>query len=221
MDPAGNQIPPNMTNASKDRPHRHAVRSPTAIAFFLIVAAAGLAGDLLSKHYVFESLLNDPIIAQRAESLSAFAEEPPTGEEMLHYLAITRRAMPGVRFTISTNPGVVFGLPAPPAAVAIITALAVILVAGFFATSCAKARSLHLALAFILAGALGNLYDRLFSEVAVPGAEPIRRQVRDFIDCRELFYPWIFNVADILLVAAAAILLMQWWVTRKPTPAKT
>ena len=68
---------------------------------------------------------------------------------------------------------------------------------------------MHAALAFILAGALGNLYDRLFGAVSIPGFEPIRYQVRDFIDCSELYYRWVFNVADMLLVIGVAMLIGQ------------
>ena len=91
----------------------------------------------------------------------------------------------------------------------------------------------HVALAMILGGALGNLYDRLFSRVEIPGTTAtITRQVRDFIDLSEvrlklfshdLSYPWIFNLADVLLVAGVALLIVCWWVHRKDdrkTPAK-
>jgi signal peptidase II len=95
--------------------------------------------------------------------------------------------------------------------VAAATIATILLVMYFFLTSPAKAWAVHLALAMILGGALGNLYDRLWGSVTVPGYEPIRYQVRDFIDCSSLHYPWVFNVADAWLVLGVAILLFAWW----------
>jgi len=80
----------------------------------------------------------------------------------------------------------------------------------FFAVSQADAWLMHIALALVLGGALGNLYDRLFSVVVLPGYEPIRYQVRDFIDCSELYYRWVFNVADTWLVIGAGLLAAHW-----------
>jgi signal peptidase II len=81
---------------------------------------------------------------------------------------------------------------------------------------------MHVSLALILGGAAGNLYDRLFSAVRLPGLEPIRGHVRDFIDCRDLAYPYIFNVADALLVAGAAMILLHWlWSSCREGAANT
>ena len=41
--------------------------------------------------------------------------------------------------------------------------------------------------------------------------DPILRNVRDFIDCSDLGYPWVFNVADVLLVIGVAILGLHWF----------
>ena len=87
----------------------------------------------------------------------------------------------------------------------------------FFATSAAGARWIHAALAMILSGAVGNFYDRMISRVSIPGvAEPITRQVRDFLDFSQLRvlglnYPYIFNVADVFLVVGVAMLMLHWW----------
>ena len=190
-----------------------AFRRPTAIVLFLAAAAAGLAGDLLSKHYVFECMLSDPAIPCRIESVRRQAlvqagHPEPAPSEVLHLLNLRRRLCPGVSLTLSTNPGIVFGLAMPRWAVGIVTVATIVLVFVFFAVSGAKARLLHLGLACVLAGAMGNLYDRLCARVALPGDGVIRHRVRDFIDCSELYYPWVFNVADALLVVGAAMLVL-------------
>jgi len=176
-----------------------------------VVIAAGLAGDLLSKHYVFESMLADPSLRPRLEELlDGYGRERPGMNKVLADLRIQRQVIPGVRLTLSTNPGVVFGIAMPGPLVAVATVVTVVLVVCFFATSPARAHWSHVGLAFIVAGALGNLYDRLFSEVALPGLEPISHQVRDFIDCSQIGYKWIFNAADAYLVVGVAMLIAQW-----------
>ena len=81
---------------------------------------------------------------------------------------------------------------------------------------------MHVALALILGGAIGNLYDRLFSSVALPGLAPIRRHVRDFIDCSDLHYDYIFNLADAWLVIGVVMVFLQWLAdARRERLAKT
>jgi signal peptidase II len=188
-----------------------------AILTFLIIAAAGVAFDLLSKHYVFASFLDNPLLPQRVSDLRRMNPGIPSAEILAHQ---QRQVIPGVmRFTLSTNPGVVFSLPMKRWAVIAATTATVILVLIFFLTSPSSAHLVHAAMAFILAGALGNLYDRLFTQVAIPGSETIRYQVRDFIDCSQIHYAYIFNVADILLVAGVALLMLQWLRDGKKTKA--
>lgn len=190
---------------------RPALRSGKAIGLFVAAALVGLAADLLSKHYVFESLLNDPDLLARAEVRRQAAGETDAQAATQFVLHEFQRPLwGGVRLTLSTNPGVVFGWSMPPWAVVASTILTVALIGWFFATSDRGARLLHLAMAFILAGALGNLYDRLFSNVAPLDMEPIRRNVRDFIDCSQLHYPWVFNIADVLLVVGVGIIALHW-----------
>ena len=77
---------------------------------------------------------------------------------------------------------------------------------------------LHVALAFVLAGALGNLYDRLryhavrdmlflFPDVNLPFG--LKWPGGD-----DQIYPWIFNVADASLLIGVGLLLIISW--RKP-----
>lgn len=183
------------------------MKKPLSVAAFVALACVALAGDLASKHYVFNSLLNDSSLQGRLQ--------PPAGQALGATAAravlgtYQRQICPGVSFTLSVNPGVVFGLPMPRLLVAAATVLTVTLVCYFFATS--TDRLVLPALALILGGAMGNLYDRLFSVVAMEGFEPIRYHVRDFIDCSGLHYPWVFNLADAWLVIGVALLALHWW----------
>lgn len=208
--PAAGKSPPcSRKDGSAAGPTCPAFRSPLAVCLFLLLAAAGLAADLLSKHYVFQSMLSDPRLLEQAR-VRASSVPPGTEPAARDVMDVfSRRICPGVRFSLSTNPGVVFGLPMPRWLVAVMTVGAIVVVGAFFASTDRCARWAHAALALILAGALGNLYDRIFSEVRVPGFAPIRCQVRDFIDCAELYWIWRFNVADALLVVGVGILVVQ------------
>ena len=211
-----------------------ALRSVRAHLWLWAVAAVGLSADLVTKSIAFQRLGVDE----------------------------TRELVPSVlSLRLSLNPGALFGMGAgkvPLFIVASVVALGFVLY--LFAGSGRRQRGVHLALAMILAGALGNLYDRAFvrrdlvhfkpasgvpahevghilddtgSAVIVfrhwghaQGAEIIRREnveslvrnvgvVRDFLKItpvvagREI-WPWVFNVADVLLVAGVSLLLISY-----------
>lgn len=180
---------------------------------FAAVSFFALASDLVSKHCVFEALLSDPAIQVRTRVPS---DGLGTVDQARACLGLfQRRVCPGVRFTLSTNPGVVFGIHMPRPVVAATTLATVLILGYFFAVSEAGAYLVHAALALILGGALGNLYDRLFSKVTIPGFEPICRQVRDFIDCSELHYVWIFNLADAWLVIGVGLMVLHWLIAHR------
>ena len=219
---------PSSTHAgAKDKPAPidPAWRSPAAVTAFLITAAVALAADLVTKHYAFDSLRRDGDLHEQIQQIRTDHYASLTNRQMLQVLSRRGQLMPGVHITLSTNPGVVFGLPMPRWAVGCATVLTMALVVWFFASADRRAWPMHVAMALILAGALGNLYDRLFSEVVLPGFESIRYEVRDFIDCSEIHLPfgfrykWIFNVADVWLVIGVVVLLAYWFLTRR-TAAK-
>jgi lipoprotein signal peptidase len=93
------------------------------------------------------------------------------------------------------------------AAISVIAAVAIV----WWTTRRAAARdwALCAALGLILAGTLGNLYDRL-----------VFQGVRDFLHFKvEGVIDWpIFNVADSCLVCGAILLLLQAFWTRTPAP---
>jgi signal peptidase II len=123
-------------------------------------------------------------------------------------------------FTLSTNPGVVFGWSMARPVVNVATVLIMGLVLVFFGTSDRKAWLVHLAMGLILAGAMGNLYDRLFSDVSfgVANITQIRNEVRDFIDCSQIGYKWVFNVADALLVMGVLAMAIYWFTQKRAKP---
>lgn len=58
--------------------------------------------------------------------------------------------------------------------------------------------------AFIIGGAIGNLYDRLAYGYVV-----------DFLDFSGLMFPWVFNVADAGINVGVGLLLLDAWLTRE------
>lgn len=174
-----------------DAQRRPAWKSPWAWAVFLLPAAIGAVADVWSKAAVFEWLLDaDP-------------KSPHPSEQIVAGV---------MKFTLHTNAGMAFGFRTAPYFILGATALAIGAVIFFFATSPARAKWTHAALGLIAGGALGNLYDRLGlpGPIRLPGQPAVTGQVRDFIDIGEIYYPWVFNIADVLLVVGVGILLAIW-----------
>ncbi len=214
---------------------RTAWRSAGAHLRLWLVAALGLALDLGSKEWAFHTLRQG-------------------GSRVL---------IPGVLELHTTlNPGALFGIGSGHTEIFLIASvLALILVVWMFAQSTPKRWLTQVALGAILAGALGNMYDRVFVQLVKypqprgngaveryyvqqlgadgqwvelreypPTAELKPRTlprnapdqlrhpigyVRDFIKIptrwfggREL-WPWVFNVADSLLVSGVIILSLR------------
>ena len=238
---------PDTTDAPADtsdppqRP-RSAIRHWPAHLKLWPIAALGLWADLATKDWAFTTLGTD-------ESRSIIPKL--------------------VSFQLSLNDGALFGVGRGFAPVFIAASiLALLFVLYLFANSTPNRHSFHVALALILAGAMGNLYDRVYTvadvvtvmargapDDATPrkirmigkivgeqedrliigqwpnGAAPrpilrsdvldqsSRGVVRDFvkIDLSVAGYPmwpWIFNIADVLLVIGVGVLLLNFWAER-------
>lgn len=241
-----------MTETPRPPADPPAWRNGRSIVLLLAIAALGLATDLLTKHLAFTRL---PVTGRTGDRIVLIP----------HVLSFDR----------SLNLGALFGIGKGMTWVFILASLAAVLfVAYMFATSRRRQWVTHVALALVLAGALGNLYDRLFVRVDVvwradgsyysgivtaesdnyvhlgsypdpakgyvqkihrgrnPSASPVRvdygrSAVRDFIRFDisikgfEL-WPWIFNIADAMLVVGVSLLLIIYWRHPvAPAPAAT
>lgn len=183
---------------------------PGAWIVLLSVILAGLALDLWSKREAFEHVADTPVLIDRSQVLSNPAYNPiPQHDSVI--------AIPGrlLNFHLVLNSGAVFGIGANQRWFFIIfSVVAVGLAVWIFGwRTDARSRWLHVGIAMILAGALGNLWDRV-----------VLGRVRDFLHMlpdRTLpfgltwpsgdpqVWPWIFNVADVLLLAGMAIVLIH------------
>ena len=181
-------------------PDTPAWRSASAWVVLLACFATGFTLDLLSKHLAFEHVASRPVELR-------FGELVGDEDYIPWHEGISVIPPDLLDFHLVLNRGAVFGLGQDQRLLFIcFTVIAVfvcLLVFSRWTTS--RDRLAHVALGLILAGGLGNLYDRIGY-----GA------VRDFLHMfpgRELpwgvswpggsreIFPWVFNVADMLLLA--------------------
>ncbi len=165
-------------------------RAPASrIATFFVLAASGLAADLVSKNAVFERL--GPI-------------DGTTGWLLDGWLKF--------RLYTTFNHGALWGVG--QGMTWLFAALSVAAVVGVFYWlfwgGAARSLWLTIALALITAGTLGNLWDRAgMHGFDGPDGLPIFA-VRDFLHFRFGTFDWaIFNLADMFLVTGAIMLGLQ------------
>ena len=194
-----------MSSPATNTQVRPAGRCPRAIVRLLTIAIVLLAADLIIKKLAFECVADAPITLQR--ETDAFRNVVPAHD-----------AIPLVPKTLSLkltlNRGAVFGIGQGGRWLFVgATAIAILVISVVFARSQRGAWVFHAALACILAGALGNLYDRLMFGVVrdmfwlFPGVKlPFGWTWPGGSD---EVYPWIFNLADVALLAGVAIIFLS------------
>ena len=181
---------------------------------FATLAILGFIADQASKYVVFAKL--DPstpiyeVIPNYFDLRTNYTAEPFSSDSPLHFLrTISSDRVPHV------NQGALFGLGAGWNTLFTIISLAAAVFIIFWSSrpNVARDRFLCIALGLILAGTLGNLYDRL-----------VFGGVRDFLHCYYETHIWPdFNVADCCLVVGALSLLTHSFFVKDPSaePAKT
>jgi lipoprotein signal peptidase len=180
---------------------------------FWVLAVAGLALDQGSKYGIFAWMYNNgnggtyDVIPQVFSLDAKFSRQTDPGDEVFSPLrTVGGDVLPQV------NHGALWGIggrndhgePGSDfnvwfATVSVIAAVAIIL--WTFRAATARDRFLCMALGLILAGTLGNLFDRV-----------VFHGVRDFLHWKLVVviddFP-VFNIADSCLVIGAALLLLQ------------
>ncbi len=152
-----------------------AMFSAAAWLRFLLVAIGGLAADLWSKHAAFAFLGYGP--GSRVQVV------------IPHILTLETTLNNGAVFGIGQGLAILFIL---------ISLVAMAFVVYVFMSSLRRQWIIHVALGLILAGAMGNLYDRLFNH----------GRVRDFILLTH--WPFDFNLADTMLCIGVPLLIINW-----------
>jgi signal peptidase II len=195
-------IESNASNKGREPRMKRAGGSVGAWALLLVVAAVLLTVDLVSKDLAFQHVDGEPVEIDRARMIADNPRQP-------QYFPIRNHrsidVIPGLLdFKLVTNRGAVFGIgPGRRWFFAGFTVMALLAAVGMFAGwTTARERLAHVGIACIIAGGLGNLYDRI-----VFGC------VRDFLHMfptTELF-PWIFNIADSVLLTGIGLLMIHFW----------
>jgi signal peptidase II len=167
-------------------------RNPVAVICFVGTCMLGLALDLFTKVWAFRAL-------ERGEQ----------------HVLIPR----WLQFEVTLNPGAVFGLGAGQRWLFVCVSIAAIaFLSWLFASSERKQYAYHILLGMLLAGVLGNLYDRIrFGEVrdmihALAGFRwPGTWQLPLFnypAPPERAMFPYIFNIADSLLCVGVFLMIV-------------
>ena len=129
----------------------------------------------------------------------------------VHLFECRAEIFPFMDFTMAWNTGISYGLLAQDSDLGrwLLTLFSIVAAIGFFVWLWrVEQRFLALAIGLIIGGALGNAVDR-----AVYGA------VADFVSLHGFGYYWyIFNVADVAIVAGAAGLLYEMVIRPTKSP---
>lgn len=183
-------------------------RSLSAWCVLLVVFAVAVSLDLWSKEWAFRSVASQPVVLNYEQ----VANNPSYG--LPWHPGVTAIAPDLLDFHLVLNHGAVFGIGQGRGPLFIaFTVLAVCTALWVFGKHTSSRSHLsHIGLALVLAGGIGNMYDR----IAV-GA------VRDFLHLfphRELpwglhwpggsneWFPWVFNIADSELIAGMLLLML-------------
>lgn len=170
-------------------------RSPRAIVLFVITVLVLLGSDLLFKRW-------------------SFGHVPPEGTSVIASV---------LSMDLTENRGAVFGIMQGQRWFFVLASVgAAAFIGWFFIHTRADEWAAHAALAFILGGAMGNLYDRvnlgavrdmlhLFPGVQLPFGW------RWTGGSTEL-YPWIFNLADVYLLVGIGVTLLRSFLARPCPP---
>jgi len=184
-------------------------RSPVAWLVLLCTFAAGLSFDLWTKYWSFEHVAPEPVVLTPGQLV-----EDPDYRLPWH---------PGVEvvppdlldFHLVLNRGAVFGIGQHRRGVFIVLTVVAVCagLAVFAGWTDRRGRLSHIAIGLVLAGGVGNLYDRYLYGAVRDFLHMLPRRHLPFDlswpgGSTELI-PWVFNVADVLLLAGMALLMIQ------------
>lgn len=206
------------TNATVSDRAGRAVRSWLVL---LAVVALGLAADLGSKWWAFASIADRPVVVDRDRVLEIAQLQGP---EFIGHLLPEHRPVVVVphllELSLVLNPGAVFGIgPGKRWFFIVFTVGAMIAGLFLFARGTRQRQTpAHVAIGLLIAGGLGNLYDRLMFGCVrdflhpLPGVEwPLGITVPwGGRDGRQV-WPYVSNIADLWLIIGIGMLVVILW----------
>ena len=187
---------------------------PRARAWTILVLTIilGIAADLWTKSWAFANVAGVPVRFTRSDVLNAQdlgqlipRHEPTTA--ISHIL----------EFTLVLNPGAVFGIGAGQRwffVIFTIIAIAISLVL-FIRWTSAKDWLAHAGFGLIIAGGIGNLYDRLLFACVRDFIHPLPGVELPFglkwPGGNPELWPYVSNVADAFLIVGIGLLMIHAW----------
>ena len=183
---------------------------PSRLAVFGLIAAAGLLWDLYSKHAVFTDLGYPAGAAMPSQPGRHVLFPHPQLVEGQSSLFLDGWIT--FRLYTSFNEGALWGMGQGYTWLfAGLSMIAIVFVVYWlFVRGAARSLWLTIALALIMAGTLGNLYDRMGLHGCTRPGGGTWYAVRDFLLFEFGGWPWpVFNFADSFLVTGAAMLVLQ------------
>lgn len=200
-------------------------RCRRVIAWFVLMVALGLLADLGTKWAAFRFIDDQPFVVQRQAVLRVLADDP---SQIMSLVPDHKpvHAVPGLLdFRLVLNAGAVFGTGQGRRWMFIGFTSVILVIAGFAFLRWTRAneRWTHFALAMVIAGGVGNLYDRIALGCVRDFIHPLPgvRFPQWFLSGREV-WPYVSNVADALLLIGIAILTVKLWrADSGKTPARS
>lgn len=198
-------------------PTRSTARSRRAWVALAATVAIALFIDLASKHLAFARLADQPVRFTREDVLAL----PPSQINAIIPAHSPTVVVPHLlELKLVLNPGAVFGFGAGGRwFFAAFTVLAITFALWMFARWTTPRQTLtHVSIGLIIAGGLGNLYDRLvyacvrdflhpLYSLHFPGGRPV--------------WPYVSNVADAFLIVGIAFLMLHLWRSAEETAPKS
>ncbi|MBL4591070.1 MAG: signal peptidase II [Phycisphaerales bacterium] len=186
--------------------------SKRALSILFLTIILGALTDLGSKSIAFRTIAETPVIVTRAEVLRT---------DNLGYLIPPHEptvVIPSVlEFTLVLNPGAVFGIGAGKRWFFIVFTISAIAIALLLFAKWTKPKdwAAHAGFGLIIAGGLGNLYDRVLFGC-------VRDFIHPFPGVRTPFgikwpggndqlWPYVSNIADLYLIIGIGLLVIHTW----------
>lgn len=178
----------------------------------VVVMLVGLGADLWSKQIAFATIAGEPVLLSRTEVLAR------TDLSDLIPFHEPRHAVPGLLdFSLVLNRGAVFGIGAGKRWFFITFTIGALGFGVWMFGSWTGPRDLgaHVGIGLLLAGGLGNLYDRMIYACVRDFIHPLPGVVLPFGwrvpgGGREI-WPYVSNVADLFLIIGIGLLMMSMW----------